>query len=109
MTLQFIFSIGFRCYSPDFLKTHHLRKISSPFDYLMVDIETAFHAIHTQFEDYLHDIVLFHKNKQIELHYPKNTTSVKPQWTALLHQSVRYMGHSYDTKLLFNQILLNHH
>ena len=105
MTLQFIFSIGYRCYSPEFLKRHNLRKISSPFDYLMVDIETAFHAIHTQFDEYLHDIVLFHKNnKQAELYYPKKTTSVNPQWNTLFDHSVKYMGNSYDdTTLLFNQ------
>ena len=48
VTINFIFSIGFRCYSPDFLKCHNIRNISWPFDYLFIDIETAFDNINNK-------------------------------------------------------------
>jgi len=41
--IKFIFSIGFRCFSTDLLKKFKFRKISSPFDSLMIDIETCFY------------------------------------------------------------------
>ena len=39
--INFIFSIGYRCYSPEFLNNFKLRKMSSPFDYLFIDFETS--------------------------------------------------------------------
>ena len=62
--INFIFSIGFRCYSPDFLYKYKLRKISGPFDYLFIDIETVFDNINNDFDKFLSDIVFINKNKK---------------------------------------------
>ena len=39
--INFIFSIGYRCYSSEFLNNFKLKKMSSPFDYLFIDFETS--------------------------------------------------------------------
>ena len=46
--INFIFSIGYRCYSPDFLNTFNLIKMSSPFDYLFIDFETSLKIINNK-------------------------------------------------------------
>ena len=70
--INFIFSIGYRCYSPDFLNKFKLRKMSSPFDYLFIDFETSLKIINNNFDDYLYDIIFFNKNnKHLELFYKK--------------------------------------
>lgn len=48
--INFIFSIGYRCYSPDFLNNFKLRKMSSPFDYLFIDFETSLNIINNNFD-----------------------------------------------------------
>lgn len=45
ITINYIFSAGFRCYSPDTLKEFGLRPFSGPFDYLFIDIESVFTLI----------------------------------------------------------------
>ena len=61
----------------DFLNNYKLRKMSSPFDYLFIDFETSLKIIHNNFDDYLHDIILFNKNtRHIELFYKKNTNEI---------------------------------
>ena len=107
--INFIFSIGYRCYSTDFLNIFKLRKMSSPFDYLFIDFETSLKIINNKFNDYLHDIVLFNKNKQhIELFYKKNTTQINNKFYELLENNIGYMGFSYNNNnLLFNQNYLH--
>ena len=56
--INFIFSIGYRCYSTDLLETYKLRKMSSPFDYLFINFETSLKIINNNFEDFLYDIIL---------------------------------------------------
>lgn len=62
--INFIFSIGYRCDSVDFLKKFNLRKFSSPFDFLFIDFETSLKIINNNFDDFLHDIILFNKNEK---------------------------------------------
>ena len=108
-TIHFIFSIGYRCYSPDFLNKFKLRKMSGPFDYLFIDFETSLKIINNNFDDYLHDIILFNQNKQqIELFYKKNTTHINNKFYELLENNIGYMAHNYNnTNLLFNQNYLD--
>jgi hypothetical protein len=107
--INFIFSIGYRCYSTDFLNNFKLRKMSSPFDYLFVDLETSLKIINNNFYDYLNDIILFNKNTQnIQLFYKKNTTEINNKFYELLKNNIGYMAHNYnDVTLLFNQNYLH--
>ena len=107
--INFIFSIGYRCYSPDFLNKFKLRKMSSPFDYLFIDFETSLKIINNNFDDYLYDIILFNKNnKHIELFYKKNTTEINNKYNELLENNIGYMAHNYNgSNLLFNQNYLS--
>jgi hypothetical protein len=103
--INFIFSIGVRCYAVNFLDKYNLRKMSSPFDYMHVDFESCLKIINNNFEDFLSDIVLFNKNeKKIKLHYAKNTTEVNKKFYELLENNIGYMADSYNNNnLLFNQ------
>ena len=48
-----IFSIGYRCNACDFLSQYlNVRKYSSPFSYMLIDIETALNFIRTRFENF---------------------------------------------------------
>jgi hypothetical protein len=107
--INFIFSIGYRCYSPDFLSNFKLRKMSSPFDYLFIDLETSLKIINNNFDDYLNDIILYNKNTQhIELFYKKNTTEINNKFYELLQNNIGYMAHDYSGgNLLFNQNYLD--
>ena len=107
--INFIFSIGYRCYSTDFLNNFKLRKMSSPFDYLLIDFETSLKIINNNFDDYLYDIILINKNnKHIELFYKKNTTEINNKFIELLENNIGYMAHNYnDKKILFNQNYLD--
>jgi len=49
-----IFSIGYRCNSCEFLEKYlNIRKYSSPFSYVVIDINTALNFIDTKFETYV--------------------------------------------------------
>lgn len=107
--INFFFSVGYRCYSSDFLNYYKLKKMSSPFDHLFIDFETSLKIINNNFENYLYDIILFSKNKQhIELFYKKNTTEINNHFYELLENNIGYMAHNYnDANLLFNQNYLD--
>lgn len=103
--LNYIFSIGYRCYSIDFLNTHNLRKFSGPFDYLYIDFETALKIINNRFENFLSDIVLLNKNKQdSKLLYKKNTSEINNNLYNLLINNIVYINQNYNNNnLLINQ------
>jgi hypothetical protein len=107
--INFMFSIGYRCYSQYFLDNFKLRKMSSPFDCIFIDIETSLKIINNNFDNYLHDIILFNKNRQhIELFYKKNTTEINNKFYELLENNVGYMADDYNDRLiLFNQNYLD--
>jgi len=107
--INFIFSIGYRCYSVDFLNFFKLRKMASPFDYLYIDLESSLKIINNNFDDYLCDIILFNKNQQkVELFYKKNTNEINNNFYKLLENNIGYMAHNYNhVNLLFNQNYLD--
>ena len=109
LIINFIFSIGYRCYSSDFLNMFKLRKMSSPFDYLFIDFESSLKIINNNFNNYLHDIVLFNKTTQhIELFYKKNTNEINNKFYELLENNIGYMAHNYNNNnLLLNQNYLD--
>jgi len=48
-----IFSIGYRCNTDEFLDGYlAIRKYSSPFSYMVIDVKSALHFIDTEFEHY---------------------------------------------------------
>jgi len=107
--INFIFSIGYRCNSTLFLKRFNLRKCSSPFDYLFIDLETSFKLINTHFDNYLCDIILFNKDqKKIQLFYKKNTSEIESKLYELLENNIGYMADNYNgSNLLINQNYLD--
>ena len=108
ITINFIFSIGFRCNSPDFLGVNKIRNIAGPFDYLFVNIETAFEIISNNFDYFFNDIILINKNKNII----KNHYSTKPIDKKIIdfvnNKYIGYMSNNYnDTDLIVNQNFIN--
>lgn len=110
-TINFIFGIGYRCYSPDFLNTYNLRKIGSPFDHIFIDFETSLKIINNKFDCFLHDIILFNKKqKKIELFLKKNTNEINKNLYEFLENDIDmvYMGDNFtDNIVLFNQNYLD--
>lgn len=47
------FSIGYRCNTDEFMKGLNIRKYSSPFSYMICDLETSIQFILNNFEDFL--------------------------------------------------------
>jgi len=103
INIDFIFSIGYRCNSSDFLKKYQLRSMSGPFDYMFIDIETAFDIIYDDFKNFLTNIVVVNKNnKTKELYY--NAKSIDQRIHTILDKNIRYMRHDYNnTNLIINQ------
>lgn len=104
--INYMFSIGHRCHSVNFLKEYNLRKISGPFDHLFIDIETVFLNIHTQFIDYLSNIVLINKQKNIQsINYSESNGVIDEKLLALNNsKNICYMSHNYNNvSLLINQ------
>lgn len=105
--IKYIFSGGYRCYSPQFLQRYGLRNISGPFDYLFIDIETVFENIHNQFNKFLSDITLVNKNlNKLEIFYSQNAIDQKLH-EFLSRRNLVYMRHNYNNhNLLINQNFL---
>mgnify|MGYP000436068442 CR=1 FL=1 len=108
ITINFIFSIGFRCYSPDFLKHHNIRNISGPFDYLFIDMETAFDNINNNFNLFLKDIVVVNKKQKINKIYYSNKKINKQILDFTKNKVIGYMSHNYNNvNLIINQNFIN--
>ena len=54
--INYIFTIGSLCDSTFFLRFNKLSKFASPFDWVYIDLETAFQVIENQFDNYLTDL-----------------------------------------------------
>ena len=106
--IEYITSVGFRCYATDLLKDYGLRKFSSPFDYIYIDLETCLESIHTKFEKYLKDIVCIYKNENhISKHYSTNENIDDRLKDLMKESSIGYMPHVYNgNKLMINQNFL---
>lgn len=107
--INVVFSIGFRCYSVDFLNHFKLRKFSSPFDHMIIDFETSLKIINNKFDNYLNDVVLFNRNaRHVQLCNGKNTTEIDNKFHKLLEKPIGYMAHDFgDVNLCFNQNYLD--
>ena len=106
--INFIFSIGFRCYSNDFLNKYKLRKISGPFDYLFIDIVTAFDNINNDFDKFLSDIVFINKNNKVTKIYYSDNLINNQILDFVENKDIGYMSHSYnDNNLIINQNFIN--
>jgi hypothetical protein len=104
--LFFIFSVGFRCNSVDFLSDRKLRKFSGPFDYLFVNLESSFKIINNKFQDFLTDIVVIYKKpSHISLIHKKNTFNLNNHFQKLMKEDdIYYMSQEYNhCGLLINQ------
>jgi hypothetical protein len=53
MDVNFIFSVGYRCTTDDFLKKYNLRTMSSPFSYMVIDLNTSLNFIHNEFKEFI--------------------------------------------------------
>ena len=108
ITINFIFSIGFRCYSAGFLKDHNIRNISGPFDNLFIDIETALDNINNNFDLFLNDIVVINKNKKMNEIYYSDKKIEKQILDFMNNKDIGYMSHNYNDKnLIINQNFIN--
>jgi hypothetical protein len=56
VTIKNCFSIGFRCNTDDFMKALKIRNYSSPFSYMICDLETSIEFISNDFTDFF-DVV----------------------------------------------------
>ena len=56
MEINYVFSIGYRCNSVQFVRKYELSKFSGPFDWMYIDLESAIKNIDNEFSDYLTDI-----------------------------------------------------
>jgi hypothetical protein len=54
--INYVFSVGYRCNSVEFLRRFEVSKFSGPFDWMYIDLETSLMNIHNRFEFYLDDI-----------------------------------------------------
>lgn len=62
MNITNVFSIGYRCNTDDFLKIMDIRKCSSPFSYMVIDVRTALNFIDDEFKNFLNDDQINHCN-----------------------------------------------
>lgn len=107
--INFIYSIGFRCYAPDFLKNHNIRNISGPFDWGIFDIETAFANINNNFDIFLKDIVVVNKSKKInKIFYSDKKINKKIIDFINKNEYICYMAHNYHSNtMVINQNFIN--
>jgi hypothetical protein len=84
--------------------------MSSPFDSLIIDLETSLKIINNNFDDFLDDIILINKStKNVELFYKKNTNESNKKFYELLeNDNIGYMSYNYNTyNIQFNQNYLD--
>jgi len=89
INIEYIFSVGFRCTSPEALKSVGLRPFSGPFDYMFIDIETVFKLMVRNMDNFLSNIVVFNKSKNSV--YDLNVFNV------LTKNDIGYMCDNYNT------------
>jgi len=106
MEINHIFTLGWRCNSTKFLNTYNLRRISSPFDWVIIDFETSVENIKTKFEKYLDSVVKYQKNKTTTLLYSNNGV-IAPLFKKMDDLDLSYMLIDWNYELLhFNQNFL---
>ena len=107
--INYIFSCGFRCYSTSFLNSFNLRKMSSPFDWMIIDLETVFKIINSKFIDFFNDIVVVDTAcKTTKINNIKNFNKVDKSYNLLIDKGVQYLKINYsNNKIFLNQNYTN--
>lgn len=54
--INYIFSIGYRCNSVQFVRKYNMSKFSGPFDWMYIDLDSSLINIRDKFSDYLIDV-----------------------------------------------------
>lgn len=110
--INFVFAIGERCTSFNFLRKNKITTFPGPFDKLFIDIETCFELINTNFENFMTDIVSYN-HKYSKLFFKKNIETISSFFDNLYEEengdikSLRYMKYDYcKEKILINQNFL---
>jgi hypothetical protein len=103
--INYVFSVGYRCNSVQFLRRFEVSKFSGPFDWMYIDLETSLMNIHNRFEFYLDDIVILNKNENELINIKnKNFESIDPDILKLYNSNISYMNEDYfKTRLPINQ------
>lgn len=101
--INYVFNIGKRCNGTEFLKSFNLRKFSSPFDWMFINIETSLELIKNNFKEFIDDIVYININNDI-----KNSLKGKEIDDKLIElKNISYIAHDYNNnQLFFNQKFL---
>jgi len=89
MMIDKIFSLGYRCNSTQFIREYKIWGISSPFDWIMIDFETAIKNISDGFKHFLSDIVVYKKLSYKAICY--STQPIKPFFNELDKLNITYM------------------
>uniref|UniRef100_A0A6C0D5Q3 Papain-like cysteine peptidase n=1 Tax=viral metagenome TaxID=1070528 RepID=A0A6C0D5Q3_9ZZZZ len=102
--IKFVFSIGHSCNAGGFLKENGLRKVSSPFDWMLIDFETSLEVINDNFEHYLNDTVHFKQDTNIlELVRSKKHNIIPKNVNTLYSIPSKYMNFNwYDHNMFIN-------
>jgi hypothetical protein len=105
ITINYWFSVGYRCNATDFSVKYGFRKMSSPFDYMFLDFNSMLRIIHNKFDDFLNDTVVLDGHYNTLINYKsKNHVWVKPEFYPLLKMPIRYVRESFlKTFIRFNQ------
>ena len=103
--INYVFSIGYRCNSVQFLRRFEMSKFSGPFDWMYIDLESALFNINNLFESYLNDIVILNKEESKIINiYNKNYNIIKDEIIDLYNSEISYMNENYyKTTLPINQ------
>lgn len=100
-TINFFFSIGYRCTTVEFLTYYKLRKISGPFDYIFIDIETAFSNINNNFNTFLSDLVHINKyQKKCKMYYSDKIVN-EQLLDFIENENIGYISCNYNNIDLF--------
>ena len=94
--INYVFSVGYRCNSVQFLRRFEMSKFSGPFDWMYIDLETSLINVHNQFESYLDDIVILNKNENKLINIRnKNFELINSDILKLYDSNIVYMDENY--------------
>jgi len=100
MYINNIFTLGFRCNADDFTRYLQIRKYSSPFSYMVIDIKTALSFIENKFEDYTTNIIPGKKTYKFN----------KNDWSCNNIHTCSVITHDYVDILDMDKVCIwNHH
>lgn len=103
--IKYVFTIGFNCNAGRFVQDHGLRQMSSPFDWMLIDLESSLKIINNNFVDYLHDMIHFKQDTSIlEVVRNKNHSEVPQNIKDIYKTKATYMSFSwYDHNIFMNK------